>query len=113
LPRSSLRHWPLGLLARPRSNAFGNDAYRTTELKAPAVLHSLAKNHSVLDGNKRIAWHSRCAFLWIDGVEPQLGVEEAIVLVIDIAGGSLDRKVIAGRLHISSGLLTMVRAIGE
>jgi death-on-curing protein len=88
-------------LARPRSNAFGNDAYRTTDLKAAALLHSLATNHAVVDENKRIAWYLTRAFLWINGVEPQLGDEEAIVLVIDIAGGSLDLKVIAERLHIT------------
>jgi death-on-curing protein len=88
-------------LARPRSSAFGSVAYRTTDFKAAALLHSLAKNHSVVDGNKRIAWYLTCAFLWINGVEPQLGDEEAIALVIDITGGSLNPKVIAERLHIS------------
>jgi death-on-curing protein len=95
-------------LARPRSSAFGNDAYRITDLKGAALLHSLAKKHAVVDGNKRIAWYLTCAFLWINVVEPQLGDEGAIVLVIDIAGGPLDLKVIAERLHISSGLVTMV-----
>jgi death-on-curing protein len=88
-------------LARPRSAAFGHDAYRTTNLKAAALLHSLVKNHALVDGNKRIAWSLTCAFLWINGVELQLGDEEAFELVIDIAGGSLDLEVIAERLRIS------------
>ena len=44
----------LGLLdsdaARPRSSAFGADAYATLELKAAALLHSVARNHALVDG---------------------------------------------------------------
>ena len=50
----------LGLIdsavARPRSSAFGEDAYPTVALKAAALLHSLAANHGLVDGNKRLAW---------------------------------------------------------
>ena len=56
----------LGLIdsavARPRSSAFGEDAYPTIELKAAALLHSLAANHGLVDGNKRLAWLSTTVF---------------------------------------------------
>ena len=42
-------------LARPRATAFGSDAYPTLTDKAAALLHSLAKNHALVDGNKRLA----------------------------------------------------------
>ena len=42
-------------LSRPRASAFGEDAYHTVGLKAAALLHSLTKNHCLVDGNKRIA----------------------------------------------------------
>ncbi len=49
-----------GLLAsaaeRPRSSAFGQDAYPTFAGKAAALMHSLARNHALIDGNKRLAW---------------------------------------------------------
>jgi len=37
-------------LARPQSSAFGEDAYPTLQLKAAALMHSLIKNHSLIDG---------------------------------------------------------------
>jgi death-on-curing protein len=50
----------LGLLdaacARTRSTAFGTDAYPTLKVKAAALWHSLARNHVLVDGNKRLAW---------------------------------------------------------
>lgn len=35
----------------PRASAFGRDAYAGVEEKAAALLHSLARNHALLDGN--------------------------------------------------------------
>ena len=35
--------------------AFGNDVYKTTEEKAANLLYFVVKNHSFVDGNKRIA----------------------------------------------------------
>ena len=51
---------------RPRSSAFGADAYPSLALKAAALLHSLARNHALVDGNKRIAWLSTVVFLDIN-----------------------------------------------
>ena len=50
----------LGLLDaavhRPRAGMFGQDAYPDVFTKAAALLHSLAANHPLVDGNKRLAW---------------------------------------------------------
>ena len=43
-------------VARPRSSAFGEDAYGTVSAKAAALLHSITNNHALVDGNKRLAW---------------------------------------------------------
>lgn len=57
-PDSVVRDW--GLLAsalhRPQSTVFGTSAYPDVHSKAAALLHSLARNHPLLDGNKRLAW---------------------------------------------------------
>ena len=37
--------------ARPQASAFGADAYPELSLKAAALLHSLAGNHPLVDGN--------------------------------------------------------------
>jgi death on curing protein len=40
---------------RPQATTFGDDAYPTLHEKAAALLHSLARNHPFVDGNKRTA----------------------------------------------------------
>lgn len=48
---------------RPQTSAFGEDAYPTIHEKAAALLHSLARNHPFIDGNKRTAWAAtRCDY---------------------------------------------------
>ena len=92
----------LGLLdaavARPASSAFGADAYPTIELKAAALLHSIVRNHALVDGNKRLGWLSTVVFLDLNGQLVELDDDEAYELVIDVAGGRLDVEEIADRL---------------
>lgn len=49
-------------LARPQASAFGQDAYGDIHEKAAALLHSLARNHALIDGNKRLALGATIAF---------------------------------------------------
>ena len=46
-------------LGRPRATVFGEDAYPDIHTKAAALPHSLARNHALVDGNKRLAWAGR------------------------------------------------------
>jgi death-on-curing protein len=96
----------LGLLDsavnRPRSSAFGEDAYRTLNLKAAALLHSMTKNHALVDGNKRLAWLSTVVFCDLNGCAPDLEDDDAFQLVWDIASSAEeDIAAIANRLHLS------------
>lgn len=95
----------LGLLdsasARPRSSAFGQDAYPTLDLKAAALLHSLAHNHPLVDGNKRLAWLATVVFLDLNSCAPQLTHEAAFDLVMDVAERTLDVTQIAERLRVT------------
>jgi death-on-curing protein len=84
---------------RPRSSAFGEDAYPTLDLKAAALLHSMTKNHA-LDGNKRLAWLSTVVFSDLNGYAPQLSDEEAFQLVWDVASTDIDVPTIADRLRL-------------
>lgn len=92
----------LGLLdsacARPRSTAFGVDAYPALEAKAAALLHSLAWNHALVDGNERSAWLAAVVFLDINGHAVQLDDEGAFQLVMDVAAGHLELDAITERL---------------
>ncbi len=88
--------------ARPRSSAFGEDAYPTMALKAAALLHSLAFNHALIDGNKRLAWLATVVFLDLNGLATDVTDGEAFELVREVAASSLDVEGIAARLGISS-----------
>ena len=55
-------------LARPQTTVFGADAYPDLPTKAAALLHSLARNHALVDGNKRLAWLATYVFLDINGL---------------------------------------------
>ena len=92
----------IGLLdsaaARPRSSVFGEDAYATVALKAAALLHSLVRNHPLVDGNKRLAWLATVVFLDVNGHEPALDDDAAFELVMDVASGLDELQPIATRL---------------
>ncbi len=77
-------------LARPRATAFGENAYEGLEEKAAALLHSLARNHALVDGNKRLALAGTIAFLGINGRRLTLTNDEAYTLIMDVASGQLD-----------------------
>ncbi|MFZ0161719.1 MAG: Fic family protein [Kineosporiaceae bacterium] len=84
---------------RPAASAFGVDAYPSIGTKAAALMHSLAKNHPLIDGNKRAAWHLTRVFCGINGAEVSLSADDAVELVLDIAISDLDDVAkIAGRL---------------
>jgi death on curing protein len=77
-------------LARPQAKAFGGDAYASLEERAAALLHSLARNHALVDGNKRLALAATIAFLGLNGRRLTLSNDQAYTLVIDVAAGHLD-----------------------
>lgn len=77
-------------LARPQATAFGQDAYPDPDAKAAALLHSLARNHALIDGNKRLALTSTIAFYGVNGRRLTLTNNEAYGLVMDVAAGKLD-----------------------
>lgn len=74
-------------VARPRATVYGMDAYPDPHSKAAALLQSLARNHALIDGNKRNAWASAWTFLYLNGVElsPQFDVDVAEEFVNEVA----------------------------
>jgi len=76
-------------LARPRASVFGQDAYPDMHLKSAALFHSLARNHALVDGNKRLAWTACRTFLAINGQWISAPEDERFDLVIRVATGVL------------------------
>jgi len=82
-------------LARPRTTVFGEDAYKTLELKGAGLVHSLIKSHPMLDGNKRVAWIALNAFLFINGRLIKCRESDAYDLILGIANDRYDLEQIS------------------
>ena len=86
--------------ARPQTTAFGEDAYRDIWSKAAALLQSIAKNHPLVDGNKRLAWLATAVFLELNGVEASaIPNDDVYRLVMDVAAGTQEVGELAARLQ--------------
>jgi death on curing protein len=83
----------IGLLesaaARPRASAFGEPVYPTFEEQAAALMHSLARNHPLVDGNRRLAWASTRVFHLVNGRDLTYGVDGAEQFVLAVARGEV------------------------
>jgi death on curing protein len=75
-------------LARPRASVFGQDAYPDLHLKAAALLHSLARNHALVDGNKRLAWTACRTLLAVNGQWISAPGDQRVDFVIRVATGA-------------------------
>ncbi|MGB3208065.1 MAG: type II toxin-antitoxin system death-on-curing family toxin [Crinalium sp.] len=76
--------------ARPRTTVFGDDAYPTFEDKVAALMHSLVRNHALVDGNKRLAWSAARIFCLLNGRDLTYTVDEAEQMMLEAAAGGLD-----------------------
>lgn len=84
----------IGLLesaaARPRTQIGGTEAYPDLLTKAAALLHSLTRNHALVDGNKRLALAGTIVFLGINGTRLSATNDEAYELIMSVAAGRVD-----------------------
>ena len=107
LPEVQIRD--IGLLesvcARPQTAVFGDLAYPELFDQAAALMHSLARNHPLVDGNKRLAWSGMKVFLLMDATPLRYTVDDAEEFVLQIARGELDVPDISRwlRLHAHAG----------
>jgi death-on-curing protein len=76
-------------VVRPQTSVFGEDAYPTLEAKAAALLHSLARNRALVDGNKRLALAATLTFLGVNGRRLTMSNDQAYDFVIAVAVGEL------------------------
>ncbi|WP_299529297.1 type II toxin-antitoxin system death-on-curing family toxin [uncultured Streptomyces sp.] len=95
----------LGLLVsaieRPRTHVSGVELYPALHEKAAALLHALARNHALIDGNKPTAWLAMRFFLRVNGLpagHPVPPVGEAGPFVEAVAQDHADVPTIAKRL---------------
>ncbi|MET9874555.1 type II toxin-antitoxin system death-on-curing family toxin [Actinacidiphila glaucinigra] len=92
-----------GLLAsavhRPRARMFGVEAYGDDVFAAAgALLHGIAANHPLVDGNKRTAWLAAAVFLELNGVDLRSADQDAAYdLVVSVAAGEVSAPAAIGR----------------
>lgn len=77
-------------LERPRATLFGRDAYPGVYAKGAALLHSLLRNHALLDGNKRTGWILCVLFFQINGYEERYDEDAMFDVILSIAAGELE-----------------------
>jgi death-on-curing protein len=105
IARSSMVLRDPGLLAsavaRPQASMFGEDAYPDLAGKAAALMHSVAQNQALVDGNKRLALLCAHAFLRINGFEMGISDDDAFELLTErIPAGFDDIVAIAEVLDV-------------
>ena len=79
-----MRPWP------GPDTAFGKDAYPNLDAKVAALLHSIARNHALIDGDKRLALAAVITFYGLNGRRLTLTNDAADNLVISVVAGHLD-----------------------
>ena len=84
----------IGLLesaaARPKTSVFGEDAYLTFAEKTAALLHSIARNHALIDGNKRLAWSAARLFCLMNDLDINMKQDQAYEMVVGVAAGQIE-----------------------
>lgn len=92
-------------VARPQTTLWGEDAYPDVWTKAAALLHSIVKNHPLVDGNKRLGWLATAVFLELNGVAiTDASNDDVYEFVIAVAAGEHEVDDIAHQLRaLASG----------
>ena len=77
-------------VARPAASVGGRDAYPTLVEKAAALVHSVVRNHALVDGNKRLCLMLLIVFLGVNGRRLTASNDQAHDFIVLIADGRLD-----------------------
>ena len=77
-------------LETPFQSFAGVELYPTIQAKAARLGYGLIKNHTMLDGNKRIGAHTMLIFLALNGIEMKYTQKELYETVLSVAEGSLE-----------------------
>lgn len=62
---------------------------------AAAYAFGIAKNHPLIDGNKRVGLVCAYSFLQMNGMELSASEEETVIVMTGVASGKVDEKTLA------------------
>ena len=77
-------------LETPFQSFGGDELYPTIQAKAARLGCGLIKNHSMIDGNKRIGTHAMLVFLALNGIELKYTQKELYETILDVAAGNIE-----------------------
>ena len=81
-------------ISQPLQTFDNMELYRDIVDKAVRLGYGLITNHPFVDGNKRIGTHAMLVTLDINGIELQYQDEDMIQLILKIASGKADDRVL-------------------
>jgi death-on-curing protein len=96
---------PIGLesaVARPQATFEGKDLHPSIHHKAAALMDSLANNHGLQDGNKRLALASVIVFYALNGLRLNFNNDDAYEFTLAVAIGLRDVDAIARVLAVAT-----------
>ena len=77
-------------LAAPQSSFGGEEFHPTFESKAAVLCSRIARNHPLLDGNKRLAWMCLRLFCDLNEYDFAFTEDDAVNTMLGVAAGELD-----------------------
>jgi death-on-curing protein len=94
-------------LASPQASFGGEEFHPTFESKAAVLCERIARNHPLIDGNKRLAWMCLRLFCDLNEYDFTFTEDDAVNMMLAVAAGEIDavelREWIAVRVQRRTG----------
>jgi len=82
-------------LHAPQASFGGQDLYPEFIDKAAVLAVRIARNHPLLDGNKRLAWSCLVMFVMLNGYQLIVPPDDAVSTMLAVAAGEVDEAALA------------------
>ena len=87
-------------LVAPEASFGGQEFYQGFEAKAAVLCVRIAKNHPLLDGNKRLAWMCLRMFCELNSYRLTLTDDDAVEFMLEVAAGTIGVDEVTQWLHV-------------
>ena len=82
-------------LHAPQASFGGQELYPAFIDKAAVLAVRIARNHPLLDGNKRLAWSCLVMFVILNGHQLIVPADDAVSTMLAVAAGEVDEAALA------------------
>ncbi len=82
-------------LHAPQASFGGQELYPEFIDKAGVLAVRIARNHPLLDGNKRLAWSCLVMFVMLNGYQLIVPPDDAVSTMLAVAAGEVDEAALA------------------